>query len=251
MIDVSQATSEGKQLIDGQLVASTPNCNIHATPGSRRAAPDRLTDEELIDRFRNESAVPDYMYLNEMFGRYQTRIASWCLRFIKDPDRAVDLAQDVCLKAFTHLHTYRCESKVSTWLYAIARNHCLAFLRTQPAAFARVTEQVSDALGDANWTKAYNAIENEHACSVVRGLMLKTLDPLEAQVISLHYLQDVPLSTITQMLHLSNPSGAKAYVLRARRKLKWALRPRRAITGRLAGVRQKRRALECSRQQPA
>jgi hypothetical protein len=47
---------------------------------------------------------------------------------------------------------------------------------------------------------------------------------------ALHYGYEIPLATITQKLSLSNPSGAKAYIVNARRKLSHAIR-RRAQNG--------------------
>jgi hypothetical protein len=55
-----------------------------------------------------------------------------------------------------------------------------------------------------------------------------TLEPMEAQVMALHYGYELPLAQITQKLALTNPSGAKAYVVNARRKLSLVLR-RRAL----------------------
>jgi len=43
---------------------------------------------------------------------------------------------------------------------------------------------------------------------------------------TLHYGHDVPLATITRELALDNPSGAKAYIVNARRKLQGVLRRR-------------------------
>jgi DNA-directed RNA polymerase specialized sigma24 family protein len=57
-------------------------------------------------------------------------------------------------------------------------------------------------------------------------LISATLSPLETRVMTLHYGHDVPLAEITGQLALSNPSGAKAYIVSARRKLQGALRQR-------------------------
>ena len=51
---------------------------------------------------------------------------------------------------------------------------------------------------------------------------------MEARVMALHFGYEVPLAAITQQLALSNPSGAKAYVVNARRKLNSAIK-RRAV----------------------
>jgi hypothetical protein len=54
--------------------------------------------------------------------------------------------------------------------------------------------------------------------------MRAALDPMETQVMALHYIHEVPVAMITERLALSNPSGAKAYIVNARRKLSHLLR---------------------------
>jgi RNA polymerase sigma-70 factor, ECF subfamily len=49
--------------------------------------------------------------------------------------------------------------------------------------------------------------------------MFTTLDRTERIVFTLHYGNEMPLDTISRMLGLQNPSGAKAYIVSARRKL--------------------------------
>jgi RNA polymerase sigma-70 factor, ECF subfamily len=53
----------------------------------------------------------------------------------------------------------------------------------------------------------------------LRQLMQEALDETEAKVMTLHYVDELPLDSITRLLGLENPSGAKAYVVSARRKL--------------------------------
>ena len=57
-------------------------------------------------------------------------------------------------------------------------------------------------------------------------LMTRTLDPIEVRVMTLHYGHEVPLATITRQLALDNPSGAKAYIVNARRKLQAVIQRR-------------------------
>ena len=70
---------------------------------------------------------------NELFRRHQGRVALWCLRLTGDREAAADLAQEVFLKAFRYLDSYRGDSKFSTWLYSIARNHCFNEIKSRAA----------------------------------------------------------------------------------------------------------------------
>ena len=63
---------------------------------------------------------------------------------------------------------------------------------------------------------------------LIWNLLCSELNPLEACIMRMHYVREIPLSTITQELALSNPSGAKAYIVNARRKLNGVLRHKKS-----------------------
>jgi hypothetical protein len=62
-------------------------------------------------------------------------------------------------------------------------------------------------------------------------LIQATLTPMEVRVMALHYGHGLPFALITRQMMLSNPSGAKAYIVNARRKLKAVLRANEPRTG--------------------
>ena len=62
------------------------------------------------------------------------------------------------------------------------------------------------------------AEQNELTARMLR-LMARILEPIEVRVMTLHYAHEVPLAAITRDLDLRNPSGAKAHIVNARRKL--------------------------------
>jgi hypothetical protein len=76
-------------------------------------------------------------------------------------------------------------------------------------------------------------VERKQTHSEMWRMIGATLEPMEARVMALHYGYEWPLAAITQRLELSNPSGAKAYVVNARRKLNLVLQ-RRALQTRTA-----------------
>jgi len=69
---------------------------------------------------------PDLAGLYEAHSRYVFYLA---LRLLGDPSHAEDVVHDVFIKAFRHLHEFRGEAGVRTWLYRITINHCQNFLR--------------------------------------------------------------------------------------------------------------------------
>src|SRR5256885_504655 len=86
---------------------------------------DALSDEELIAQYRlAPTSARSRQLLDELFRRHRNEVVAWCYRLSGDPSAAPDLAQEVFIKAYSSLHTFRSDSKFTTWLYVIARNRC-------------------------------------------------------------------------------------------------------------------------------
>jgi RNA polymerase sigma factor (sigma-70 family) len=188
-----------------------------------------LSDSELIARYlaasgRDGGAV----WVDELFRRYYAKVVRWCLRFAGNRDDAYDVAQGIFVKAHRNLESFRGESQVSSWLYAITRSECMNFLKARSARPDRLEDEVLEAVpgGDASCPEL--ALQRERSAQAVRALLDEALDETEKSVFTLHYGDDLPLKVITRLLGLTNRSGAKAYIVSARRKLSRAARQRKA-----------------------
>ena len=184
-----------------------------------------LTDEALITRYRAEagqsSASKDQaeQYLNELFGRHHVKVARWCLSVTGDRESAADLAQEICVKAYQNLSYFKGESKFSTWLYSITRNHCLNAVRSRASAPQMDSDELlMDTLPDVK-DSALAQVERKQQADIARQLINETLEETEKAVFTMHFGEELPLDVITRMLNLTNASGAKAYLVSAKRKL--------------------------------
>ncbi len=178
-----------------------------------------LSDEELVARYRSVAGSPDAeRWLNELFSRHHRREALCCLRITGERESAVDLAQEVFMKVFRHLDSYRGDSKFSTWLYSITRNHCFNQIKARAQHPEEITDTVLPEIADHS--PGIDAqVERESDARALRELMQSSLTEIEARIFTLHYAEELPLDTITRLLRLENTSGAKAYIVSARRKL--------------------------------
>lgn len=175
-----------------------------------------LSDEELLARARQLTGAERDALVNELFARHYNRVARWCLRFTGDRDRAADVAQDVFLKAHRHLDSFKAAARFSTWLYSIARNESLRQLqRAEPRADSDDVLAQMAALDASPDELADRSQQTDR----VRAFLTATLDRLERTVFVLHYGDEMSLDAITRLLRLTNTSGAKAYIVSARRKL--------------------------------
>jgi RNA polymerase sigma-70 factor, ECF subfamily len=182
------------------------------------------SDEQLVAEFR---AAPASSHgrnsIDQLFRRHHRRVAAWCYRTTNDIEIAGDLAQEVFLKAFQRLDSFRGDSKFTTWLYTVTRNHCTDRLRSLAANAEHDAAELPEALPDLRIEDISQRLEKREAEELIRRLMNETLDDTESQVMTLHYVEQMPLQAVTRILQLTNQSGAKAYIVSARRKLAKAL----------------------------
>ena len=193
---------------------------------------DQLADEELAARYRDAAnSAEREQYVDELFRRNYARVARWCLRFASDRESAADLSQEVFAKAYQNLKSFQGQSKFSTWLFSIARNHCLNTVRANARQAIELKADVEeDFLFESpdHRETPYTALERASATKAVSDMLNKNLDETEKVVFTLHYGEDIPLGAITRLLNLENTSGAKAYIVSARRKLARLVKQQRA-----------------------
>lgn len=191
-----------------------------------------LSDEDLI---ANHLAADDgaSLWLQELFRRHYTKVILWCLRFTGDREEAHDLAQSVFVKAQRHLGSFRGEASTSTWLYTIARSECMNWLKARSRASAETGLVEEDEESSDPDDGPDQVLEHQRSVRLARSLLERELNETEKLVFTLHYGDDVPVETITRLLGLSNRSGAKAFIVSARRKLARAITRWRASQERL------------------
>jgi RNA polymerase sigma factor (sigma-70 family) len=195
----------------------------------------QLTDAELVSRYLAATRDEDGMAaIQELFRRHYQTVVTWCLRLAGNRDDACDLAQGIFVRVQRNLGGFRGESKFSTWLYSIARSECMTFLKTRPQRQEPSQEDEALELPDLMAIGPDDYLERKASAQLVRALLDGELDDVEKQVFALHYGDDVPLETITRLLTLRNRSGAKAFIVSARRKLARAVLRLRAVELRLS-----------------
>jgi RNA polymerase sigma-70 factor (ECF subfamily) len=209
---------------------------------------DAHSDEVLVFLLQNtvDKQTLDDLF-NELFRRYRSRVTRWCFRIARNPDGVPDLVQEVFLRAFRRLCTYRGNSRFSTWLYTLTRNHCLNALKKSRTEPTDGGELMPDDFPGAHGREVHLAIERVQSFQNMWRLIQATLTPIEVRVMALHYGHGLPFAIITRQMRLSNPSGAKAYIVNARRKLKAVLRSSESKTGTMSyGKRSVNRACAAS-----
>jgi len=84
-------------------------------------------DKILIDKI----SEGDQLAFKELVEKYQTMVINTCIGFLHDKQDAEDISQEVFIEVFASLRKFRKEAKLSTWMYRIAVNKSLNFLRSK------------------------------------------------------------------------------------------------------------------------
>jgi RNA polymerase sigma-70 factor, ECF subfamily len=96
-----------------------------AVAGAADKAALRQDEAALIERIRRG----DRAAFRVLVDRYQRRVYSLALGFVRDPDEARDVSQEAFLKVYRHLDTFHGQSNFYTWLYRITVNLCIDLRR--------------------------------------------------------------------------------------------------------------------------
>ncbi|MBK8846409.1 MAG: RNA polymerase sigma factor [Bacteroidetes bacterium] len=132
---------------------------------------------------------------DDMYNANKRRIYKLCLGYTGDEDVAQDLMQDVFVKAWNNLDKFREEAMLSTWLYRIAVNTCLAHLRKQK-------NRPSDELNDFIIETHQEEKSDKHVKVKMLYKSISLLEESERILISM-VLDDVPYPEIAAIAGIS------------------------------------------------
>ncbi|HET6486532.1 MAG TPA: sigma-70 family RNA polymerase sigma factor [Spirochaetia bacterium] len=152
-----------------------------------------MTDGEIIERVQGGQT----RHFAELVRRYQDPVYAMALRFLGSPGDAEDTAQEVFLRAFRGLSSFKGEARFSTWLYRITFNLCTDSLRRRKRLDG-VTLDRADLVADDR-VDVEDGLLSAEARSRVRQC-LDTLDERYRTVVVMLYYQKLSYEQISQVL---------------------------------------------------
>ncbi len=167
-------------------------------------------ERELIKRV----ADGDEHAFNVFFKLYKDRVFAYCYNWTQNYEDAEELAVETLYRVWKKAGSFRGDSKVSSWVFGIARKVCLEFMRSKKMVYLEIQE----------WDAVYEDSQEEWDTELVRDA-LESLDPLHREVLFLAYYEELPYEEIAKILGV--PSGTvKSRVHNAKRKLREILEAR-------------------------
>jgi len=99
-----------------------------------------ITDTELLEYYQRDS---NQEWIGILLERYTLLLLGVCMKYLKDEQEARECVQQIFLKVLTEVSKYRIDY-FKSWLYMVAKNHCLMRLRDLKGKGTReVTENVA------------------------------------------------------------------------------------------------------------
>jgi RNA polymerase sigma-70 factor, ECF subfamily len=171
----------------------------------------------------------------ELVRRYERPVFSLVFRMVRDRETAEDLAQDSFVKVLNHIDKYSPEFKFSSWLFKIANNVAIDYLRRRkldtismdgsPHATTASDVEASSIELASDQESALDEMEAKELGSAIEKA-IATLRPEYRACIMLRHVEGRSYEEIAATLDL--PLGTvKTYIHRARHELRKALEPLR------------------------
>ncbi|WP_246000475.1 sigma-70 family RNA polymerase sigma factor [Brevibacillus panacihumi] len=177
----------------------------------------RLNDIEILSTTLPKSREANLKWLMQQYGE---SIYHLLFLTVKDHALAEDITQDVFIKAYCKLDTFRGEGEIKHWLFKIAMNESKKYFRSW--TFRNIWTMVDERLGSNLDQHAKDSVEEEVENRLNREdtlEMIMSLLPMYRQVIILHYYEDLTTKEIARILSVSQ-DVVRTRLHRARKQLR-------------------------------
>jgi RNA polymerase sigma-70 factor (ECF subfamily) len=150
-----------------------------------------ITDAELLQNFYQDH---DNKWLGILLPRYTLLLLGVCMKYLKNEEDARDCVQQIFLKVINELQKYKVDY-FKSWIYMIAKNHCLMKLRDQKSFQVELNEQIIPAENPFNKGEL---AEKEILFHKMQEA-IKQLNPEQQQCINLFYLEKKTYAEVAEI----------------------------------------------------
>ena len=176
---------------------------------------DSLSDNELLENYYQSK---DRQWIGILLERYTLLLLGVCMKYLKNEDEAKDAVQQVFLKVLIEVTKYKIDF-FKSWLYMVAKNHCLMKLRAQQGKYTQ--ELKEETAIEQHETDRNDLLTNEKTYS----LLEESVDELnleQKQCVTLFYLEKKSYQQITEATGF-NLMQVKSHIQNGKRNLRMLL----------------------------
>ena len=149
-----------------------------------------------------------------LYRSHAPRIYALASRMAGSPDEGEDLLQEIFLQAFRKLGSFNGDSAIGTWLYRLALNHCLDFVRSKHAKMGKITETL-----DAETSIEPRARRDTPVARIDLERAIEQLPEGCREAFVLHDVEGYDHKEVGDMLGIAEGTS-KSQVFKARMKLR-------------------------------
>ncbi len=173
---------------------------------------DHIDDKELLAHFYEDH---NNEWLGILLQRYTMLLLGVSMKYLKNEEEAKDCVQQVFLKAINELHKYKVEY-FKSWIYMIAKNHCLMKLRDKGKFTSEISEKLMSTVDETEEKNAH--IEKERALNNM-AQALQQLNKEQQLCVTLFYLEKKSYQEIAEQTQYSLMQ-VKSHIQNGKRNLK-------------------------------
>lgn len=164
-----------------------------------------MTDREIIDLYRNGGQQQAF---NEIVKAYSERLYWHVRSVVGSHDDTDDLLQDIFIKIWAALPSFRGEAQLFTWIWRIATNEALNFLKKNRRNSVSSIEDMSDAISRIPDENA--PLDGDEAQRLL-SVAVSKLPPIQRAVFSMRYYDELKYEEISDILGSSVSSLKASY----------------------------------------
>ena len=179
-----------------------------------------------IDALARRAQAGDRAALAALVQSQQRYVYSIALGVMKEPDDAADMTQEAFVRVMRSLHTYRGETRFTTWLYRLVTNVCLDGLRRRGRPVEPLDgaddEGPSEVVDADRWSQPDEQAELQESAAEVRAA-LADLPAAQRLALTLHYFEDMRYEDVASVMNVPL-NTAKSHIRRGKERLASLLR---------------------------
>lgn len=158
--------------------------------------------------------VNSYAFLVE---KYKHMVFTLTIKIVKNREEAEEISQDVFVKAYEKLNSFKGESKFSTWIYKIAYYASLDSIKRNKRQLNSENIEAINEIDFENVQDALQYLQDKERKEIINDALLK-LSEDERIILTLFYFEEMPIKEISKVVNLST-DNIKIKLFRSRKKL--------------------------------
>ncbi len=158
----------------------------------------------------------DHEAFSWIVDKYKDLVYTLCIKMLSSAEDAEEAAQDVFVKVYKSINSFRGNSKFSTWIYRITYNQCISMIRKK-VKMIDLVDELSDGKIDDETLDALELLKQEERSFFIKQAM-EALPETDAFVLTLFYFEELSLEEICEVTGQTN-NNIRIRLHRARKKM--------------------------------